>query len=111
MYICTYISTVFSIFLGLIKDIASTYNSYLAYNMDKDTPVLLGYPRSTIIWVWKILNFTWGRQEMEKREAKLNSAVYFLTLGKKHQVLRWLFSFEICSFNFRPEGELVGTKA
>lgn len=47
---------------------------------------------------------------MEKKEAKPNSAIYFLNLGKKHHALRW-FSFEICCFNFRPEGELVGMKA
>lgn len=78
--------------------------------MDKDTPVFLGSPRSPISWVWTILNFKWGLQDTEKKAAQLNSAIYFLNLGKKHHALRWLLSFEICCFNFRPEGELVGPK-
>lgn len=44
---------------------------------------------------------------MEKKEAKWNRATYFLNLGKKHHTLHWLFSFEICCFSSRPEGELV----
>jgi len=101
----------FNIFLGLIEDIAPTYNSCPACNMDKDTPVLLGYPRTTIVCVWKIMNLKWKLQDMEKKETKLSIAFYFLNLGKKHHALHWLFTFEICCFSFGPGGELVGTKA
>lgn len=44
---------------------------------------------------------------MEKKEAKLNSAICFLNLDKKHHVLCWLFTFEICCFSFSPRAEPV----